>query len=168
MKHLYFIRHGESVMNAEGIFSGRVETPLTKTGESQALLAGQSLKDMSIDRIVSSPLVRTMSTAEIIAQSIGYPKENILINPLFIERDFGPLEKTKYRADLGDIAGVESIAELLARAEQGLAYLNSLPDDIVLVVSHGAIGRALRHCIDPNIPFRQSSGYANGEVIQLI
>jgi broad specificity phosphatase PhoE len=170
MKHLYFIRHGESVMNHEGIFSGRIETPLTSKGKSQAKAAGESLKNMpiTIDSIVSSPMGRTMETAEIIADLIGYPKDSILTNHLFTERDFGPLEQTTFQPNLGDADGVETIAALIARAEQGLTYLHSLPGDTILLVSHGAIGRALRHCISPDIPFRPAAGFTNGEVIKLL
>jgi len=168
MKHLYFIRHGESVMNKQGIFSGRVETPLTTEGKSQVRKAGESLKAIRIDCIVSSPLGRTMETAELLAELIGYPKDKIITTPLFTERDFGPLDETKYLPDLGDLEGVESIDTVISRAQEGLDFLRSLPADTILLVSHGAIGRALRHCLNPEIPFRPSSGFGNGEVVKLL
>jgi uncharacterized phosphatase len=168
MKHLYFIRHGESVMNKQGTFSGRVETPLTDRGKTQALDAGSTLKSIHIDCIVSSPMGRATATAELIATLIDYPKDKILTNDLFTERDFGPLEQTVYRPGLGDVEGVEEITTLIERAQQGLLYLQSLPAETILLVSHGAIGRALRHCIDPTIPFRPSAGFGNGEIVKLL
>jgi uncharacterized phosphatase len=167
MQHLYFIRHGESVMNNEGIFSGRSETPLNATGRAQSRDAGQSLKDIPIHCIVTSPMGRTIETAELIADMIGFPKKKIITNHLFTERDFGPLEGAHYEPNLGDIDGVEPIADMIARAEQGLAFLRSLRADTVLLVSHGAIGRALRHCIDPQTPYRPSKGFENGKVVKL-
>jgi broad specificity phosphatase PhoE len=168
MKHLYFVRHGESVMNKRGIFSGRTETPLTEDGKSQALSAGNELKKISISCIVCSPMGRAKQTAELIADSIGYPRNKIITNELFTERDFGPLEKTTFQPDLGDSEGVESVDELMSRADKGLDFMQSLPGDTILLVSHGAIGRALRHCVDPNIPFRPSDGFENGKVVQLV
>ena len=168
MKHLYFVRHGLSVMNKKGIFSGRTETPLHHEGRDQAVAAGQSLKDVSIECIVVSPMQRAVQTAEIIADQIGYSKHKLITTSLLTERDFGPLEGTQYLPDLGDEDGVESIQDLLARAQKGYEFLQQLPYDNILVVSHGAIGRALRHCADPKIPFKPSPGFGNAEVVKLI
>jgi broad specificity phosphatase PhoE len=168
MKHLYFIRHGESVMNKKGIFSGRIETPLTETGRAQARAAAQELTSVPIDCIVASPMGRTMDTANIIAEVIGYPIDTIVTSPLFTERSFGPLEGTTYQPNLGDFEGVESITDILTRAAEGLAFLEALPGETILLVSHGAIGRAIRHCVDPKIPYRPSPGFDNGKVVQLL
>lgn len=168
MKHLYFVRHGLSVMNKKGIFSGRTETPLHHEGRDQAVAAGQSLKDVSIQCIVVSPMQRAVQTAEIIADQIGYSKHKLITTSLLTERDFGPLEGTQYQPDLGDEEGVESIEDLLIRAQAGYEFLQQLPYDNILVVSHGAIGRALRHCANPKIPFKPSPGFGNAEVVQLL
>lgn len=155
-------------MNKRGIFSGRTETPLSEEGIAQAKLAGQKLKSSGIDCMVSSPMGRARQTAEIIASQIGYPIENIVISDLLIERDFGPLEGTPYQPDLGDSDGVETITELLARADQAYDLVSKLAHDNIVVVSHGAIGRALRHHINPEIPFKPSPGFNNAEVVELI
>jgi uncharacterized phosphatase len=170
MKHLYFVRHGVSIMNRTGFFSGRTETPLHEDGRDQARTAGKQLKDKKIiiDCIVSSPLSRTYETAQLIAQEIGYPEDKILTNDLLMERDFGPLEGSTYKPDLGDVEGVESIESVIQRGQQALEYLKTLPYDNVLVVSHGATGRALRTSLDPSIPFRPSKGFDNAELVQLL
>lgn len=155
-------------MNKQGIFSGRTETPLHDEGREQAIAAGQTLQAASIDCIVVSPMQRAVQTAELIAEQIGYSKHRLITTSLLMERDFGPLEGTVYRPNLGDAEGVESIEDLLARAEKGYQFLQQLPFDNILVVSHGAIGRALRHCADPSIPFKPSPGFGNAEVVQLL
>src|SRR5690606_2527197 len=71
MKKLYFIRHGLSVMNRQGVFSGSIDTPLTDEGRKQAKRAGKLARDFGIDYIVSSPLARALETAQIIAGEIG-------------------------------------------------------------------------------------------------
>lgn len=170
MKHLYFVRHGLSVMNKLGIFSGRVNTPLAEEGVAQATAAGLALQDKQVDLIIASPMERTRETARIIADQIGYPRDNIVISDLFIERDFGSLEGAPYdpNLDMEGIEDVEPTEDILARAQLGLAYLQDQPYDTIVVVSHGAIGRALRHAIDPRVPFHGSTRFENAQVVKLL
>lgn len=100
MKKLYFVRHGLSEMNVQGLMAGTTDTPLTDLGRKQAKKAGQSAKDLNINLIVSSPLSRALKTAQIIAQEIGYPKNKIILNQLLIERDHGSLEGKTWSPDL--------------------------------------------------------------------
>jgi len=170
MKHLYFVRHGLSVNNKKGIFSGRTETPLAPEGIEQAHLAGQKAKALHIDLIVSSPMERARETASIIAGEIGYPLDAIELHDFFMERAFGVLEGEPYSPNmhLDDVEGVERSEEILERAKQGVAYLRSLPQDNILVVSHGAIGRALRHTVNSEIPFHGSERFDNADLVQLL
>lgn len=168
MTHLYFVRHGLSVMNEKGIFSGRTETPLSDEGRRQAVAAGKELQAKSIDCIVVSPMERAAQTAAIIAREIGFPSDKIIVSNLLMERDFGPLEGTPYKPSLGDTAGVEPISDLLKRAAEAYTLLSGRSEKNILVVSHGAIGRALRHCTDSTIPFRPSAGFNNAQVVQLL
>ncbi|MEO8104884.1 MAG: histidine phosphatase family protein [Candidatus Saccharibacteria bacterium] len=170
MQHLYFVRHGLSVMNKQGIFSGRTETPLAREGVQQAELAGSHAAGLHIDCIVSSPMKRAIDTATIIAQKIGYPVEKIIVSDLFMERAFGPLEGTAYQPNMKieHIEGVEKAELIVQRARAGVEYLHSLPAETILVVSHGAIGRALRHCLNPTTPFHDSARFANAEVTKLL
>lgn len=144
-------------MNVAGVWSGQIETPLTKQGRAQAKKAGQELKDQNvhIDYIISSPLARAHDTAIIIAKEIGYPKDKIETNPLFLERHFGALEGMAWQPDinLDGIADIETTDTILNRARMALTYLESLPYDTILVAAHGSIGRAIRHHIHEDIPF---------------
>ncbi len=169
MQKLYFVRHGLSVMNQIGYFSGRTETDLTNQGIKEAAEAGKILKSYGINLIISSPLKRTVHTAQIIAQEISYPIDDIVLNELFIERDFGPLEGEAYIPNLGNHPGVETVEHIIKRAVKALDYLNTLADfDNILVVSHGAMGRALRHVINKEIPYSNSPNFKNGQIVELI
>jgi len=156
MKHLYFVRHGLSQQNLGGTFSGRTNSVLTDEGRRQAKLAGQQAKNLNIDYIVCSPLSRTRETAKLIAQEIGYPTNKIHVNSLFIERSFGSLEGKPWEPDM-DLDGfsddMETFDEVLERAKQALEFLQTIKANNILVVSHGAFGRALRHYLDPDFPF---------------
>lgn len=170
MKHLYFVRHGLSVMNKAGIFSGRTETPLTPEGITQAREAGRNLRGTNIDVIVSSPIKRAHDTAIIIAEELDIDPSSIVLNELFVERSFGPLEGTTYTRDhdLDAVDGVEHSSDLLARVGKGYEFVQSLPADSVLVVGHGSVGRALRHCATPSIPFHGSEHFPNAKVVKLL
>ncbi len=158
MKKLYFVRHGQSDHNTAGLFSGQIEAKLTEEGKLQAAATGKELKEkhQKINLIVCSPLQRAHETACIIAKEIGYPVEKIKNNPLFMERTFGILEGTpseKFLKDgnyknLDSVEGAESIADLHVRAEEALAYIRTLSADNILIVGHGAAGRALRRVVN--------------------
>jgi uncharacterized phosphatase len=166
MKHLYFIRHGVSVMNLSVVFSGRTNTPLAPEGIEQCRAAGSSMKDLGIDCIVSSPIERAVESANIIANEIGFDTSKIILNEDFIERDFGPLEGTPYTRDidLDTIDGVEHSSDLLARVTKGWEYLQTLEADTVLVVAHGSVGRALRSLAQPDASFENGAHLGNAEL----
>lgn len=170
MKRLYFVRHGQTEMNTAGLFSGVTDTKLTKKGKEQAKLTGQQVKALGIDYIICSPLSRAHETAKIIAREIGYPEDEIHINSLFIERNFGQLEAQPWSPDIDvdGFADVESIDSLLKRARMALDFLETLAKGNVLVVSHGAFGRAMRHHVMEDFPFSHPHRLENAEIIQLI
>lgn len=170
MKHLYYARHGQSVMNVSGHFAGRTDTPLTEVGRGQAKAAGQQAKAIKIDLIVSSPLVRALETAQIIAREIGYPPENILTNELLIERDYGktitgmPFDAAP---DFASFPDFETDEQLLARARLAADWLKTIEVDTVLAVGHGSSGWALRRLCDPTFT-SEIDDLPNAEVIQFL
>lgn len=168
MKKLYFIRHGLSEMNIQGLFAGRTETPLTAEGRQQAKAAGVQAKDLNFDFIAASPLQRAVETAQIIAKEIDYPIKKISINMLLIERDFGELEGKPWSPDLDldGISDIETVDSLLVRTKLALDWIETIDADNILIVSHGAFGRALRSLLQPDYPFINVSA-SNRGVIQL-
>ncbi len=164
------MRHGLSVMNKQGVFSGSNDTPLDAEGIKQCQDVAKTIVKLHIDEIVSSPMKRALDSAKIIAESIKFPKNKIIISDLLVERNFGPLEGTEYsrQHNLDEVSGVEHSSSLIYRAEQVLKLVNSLEANSVLIVSHGAMGRALKHVIDPTIDYQHIPSFNNAEVIKLI
>lgn len=164
------MRHGLSLMNQQGVFSSTTDTPLTPEGEEQCRAAGRELRGMPIDVIVSSPFERAQHSAEIVAEELDIDPATIIINDHFSERSFGPLEGTTYQPniEMDDIEGVEHSTELIERVSKGLADLRTLEADSILVVSHGAVGRALRHLLRPDIPYKGSPKFHNAKVEKLL
>ncbi len=68
---ILLLRHGQSVANVEKFFAGQTNIPLTPIGVRQAELAAESLKDLHIDKIFSSPLDRAYETALPFAKTRG-------------------------------------------------------------------------------------------------
>lgn len=170
MRHIYFCRHGLSQLNVDGKFAGTTETPLTAEGRKQAIAAGREAKRLGIEYIVCSPLSRAHDTARLIALEIGYPEHDIDINSLAIERHFGSLEGQAWHPDL-DIDGfadVETIDSILERAHMLVKHLHTIDAGTILVVSHGAFGRALRHTLNPDIPYSSSERFENAQLVKLL
>lgn len=180
MKRLYFVRHGESELNKANRMSGLSDTPLTEKGHQQARQAGLAAKKqgLAFDMIIASPLQRAHNTAKHFAAATNYPPERIEIHPRLVERNFGELEgtkdlivTTKYFLDesaIDDYKDVESLAELQKRADEMLAYLRDLPHDTILVVSHGAFGRALRRAVNDEPIGHRGKSFGNAEIARLI
>jgi probable phosphoglycerate mutase len=76
---IYLVRHGQTEFNAEGRFQGQLDSPLTPLGVEQARRCGATLKALIVQAsswtLVSSPLGRTVRTAEIIAEALGLPPD---------------------------------------------------------------------------------------------
>src|SRR6185503_4782740 len=72
---IYLVRHGQTEFNRERRIQGHVDSPLTELGVRQAQAVGRLLADLIRDpagwRIVSSPLGRAASTAEIVSKKLG-------------------------------------------------------------------------------------------------
>jgi len=85
---LHFIRHGQTDFNIGRRLQGvGIDEPLNETGEKQvAELVPQLPKDFGV--IFSSPLKRTLMSAEIIAR---VTQKAIVIRAEVAERDFGSL-----------------------------------------------------------------------------
>jgi probable phosphoglycerate mutase len=155
---LIAIRHGEIDLNSEGKTTGWLDVDLSLTGRRQATQLAASLKE-EFDILVSSPLLRALNTAEIIADS--HPC-TILLDPNLRERNFGSLngktwseiEKETGR-DLrhpdNDLMsydyrpyGGECVEDVIARARQFIAAVSKQEGGgNIAAVTHGGIIRIL-------------------------
>lgn len=149
---LLLVRHGRTEANASGLLLGHADPELDDEGLRQAgALAdfvGPLAEVEGADRcrVVSSPLRRTMRTAEAIADRIGATVEP---DRAWIELDYGELDGvpladvpvetwTAWRADpTFTPPGGESLVALRARVEVALAALHAdASQGLVVVVSH--------------------------------
>lgn len=147
---LSVVRHGEAEHNLENLYSGEVgnQHALTSKGKSQAKAAAAQLKD--VDVIITSPFIRTIETAQIIASELGFTGE-IIENDLVREIGFGELEGQAYRPlpERMNNPTTEQLPELLSRLEEFVAQVRAqYPGKHVVVVSHGGAIRGIESVIN--------------------
>jgi probable phosphoglycerate mutase len=153
----WFLRHGETDWNAQGLSQGRTDIPLNAVGLAQAERAARTLEGSGIATIVSSPLSRARVTAEVVAETLGLPVA--AFDDDLREVNFGEQEGRPMGDWYDDwIAGTytperaEPFLVLLARAVAAVNRALERPAP-VLVVAHGALFRALRLAcgLEPNV-----------------
>jgi len=59
------MRHGQSMWNAAGLFTGWVDVPLTNKGIDEAIAGGKKIADYDLDEVHVSTLIRAQMTAMI-------------------------------------------------------------------------------------------------------
>ena len=110
MKTLYLMRHAKSSWDFDDL--NDKQRPLNDRGRDDAPLMGQALakRNTQLDLLVSSPAVRAMSTAALVAHELEYPSDKIEVTEAI------------YEATVPDL----------------LAVVHQLPDtaDTVLLVGH--------------------------------
>lgn len=90
---LLLVRHGETEANIGGIFSGWTDFPLTEKGNRDIQATAKTLKRYKdIDVIYSSPLNRTVTTANVISAEL---KKDIQIVDALKEMNFGIFDGKK-------------------------------------------------------------------------
>jgi broad specificity phosphatase PhoE len=146
---VYFVRHGETESNVKGVYAGQKDDSiLTEKGKEQARVTGQAVKLSvpKVDRMISSSLKRTRTTAEIIAKEIKFDLNKIEIDDRIIEYDTGVMTGTPFKnassIEITTAEGAEDSEEFRKRVYDCIKELSVLPETI-LVVSHGAVGRML-------------------------
>lgn len=157
MGRLYLIRHGETDSNKSYRFQGQTDIELNAKGKAQAQLLAEHFKDIKLDKIYCSSLLRARQTAEPLAKTHGL--ELTAVDDIK-EIAFGEWEgmtfdeiNAKWPGDIDaffknpalcHVPGGENFTDVAARVEpffkNGLAEMET--SDIA-VVSHGGIIRVL-------------------------
>jgi len=157
----WYLRHGETDWNARNLSQGNVDVPLNQNGLVQARAAAEMLRGRGIRTIVSSPLGRARVTAEIAGEVLELPVriEDGLREVAFGVQEGKPMTDWFGRWIAGEWTpeGAETFAELRERAVAAVNRALALPAP-VLVVSHGALFRALRSAMGlvPNVRTRNA------------
>lgn len=148
---LYVMRHGRTKLNEEHRYNCRLEEDLNKTGIRQAEETKEKVKNLDIDLIVCSPMIRTKHTCEI----INVNNIPVIYDERLIEREGGVLTNTLmddyyfkeyynyYSTNIAE--GLESLPELFNRVHSFLnEIITKYKDKNILLITHGAVVRTIK------------------------
>ncbi len=93
MTTIYLVRHAEAMGNVLEIFQGRTDCDITEKGTAQLECLAERFRDIEIDALYSSPLIRTIKTAEAVNCYHNLPIQK---NEGLIEIDGGEWEGEKW------------------------------------------------------------------------
>lgn len=153
MMKLYLLRHGETDWNKARKIQGCTDIPLNDYGRELARKTGEGMKDIPIDLVITSPLIRARETAELVMQGRGI---EMIENAQIQEMNFGEYEGRP--SDEEPTASIlraffknpgaypppetgESIPQLLTRTGRFLEELcwdGALQEKSILISTHGA------------------------------
>lgn len=157
---IYIVRHGETDCNVNNICYGWYDCPINEKGISQAKNLGSFFKNIKIDKMISSDLLRARMTAEAINSEINVPLE---YNPSMREVSFGdwenvpvkdmakidPVNSKLWRVDCEKavIPNGERFTDFYKRVSDGFDKIvdENFGKDILIVAHGGAISIILCH-----------------------
>lgn len=87
--HLALVRHGESVWNIDGKWTGWQDVPLSENGKHEAKKAAKLVADIAFHVTASSDLMRAFETLSIMKQELGIAHLPTIQDPAFRERHYG-------------------------------------------------------------------------------
>ncbi|MCL4367271.1 2,3-diphosphoglycerate-dependent phosphoglycerate mutase [Patescibacteria group bacterium] len=184
MAYLALVRHGESVWNAKGLWTGWTDVDLSDKGRQEAREAAEQVKSIKFDICYTSVLKRAIQTWEVIKDELDLQNIPVIADKALNERNYGILtgqnkwnikeqfgenQFTKWRRGWDEpIQDGETLKDVYERVvpyfqEHILVDLKNGKN--VLVSAHGNSLRALVKYLD-NIPDDQISKFelATGQV----
>lgn len=168
MTTIYLIRHCETQGNKQRLFQGRIDMDISDAGREQLQRLAERFRDIPLDALYSSPLLRARRTAEAVAT---YQPLALQIDERLIEIDggcwegrqwselpaFDPEQSRRWLEEPWNFSteGGEPMRAVYDRMRQALLDIAAANDGKrVAVVSHGcAIRNAL--CFAKGLPIEQ-------------
>ncbi len=159
-KIIYFIRHGESVGNAAGVFQGH-DDGLSPKGVEQAHELAKRFLHIPVEVILASTMARARETAEIIHEKTRIPVEfsDLLIEvkrpsevrgkPQSDEAAFELYKKLRIEnhEPTWRYADEENFSDRVERACKVIKILHERAEKTIIIVSHGTFLRTILACM---------------------
>ena len=130
MTRIILVRHGETTWNVEGRYQGQEDTPLSERGLEQGRLLAEGLKNIPLDRAISSPLQRSFKTCQFCAD----------LHDLSVSADERLSEINLVQMPDGG----ENLDDVRRRVRAAFdEYVEKYPDETILVAAHDAVNKAI-------------------------
>ncbi|MBQ1187058.1 MAG: histidine phosphatase family protein [Clostridia bacterium] len=159
MIKIYLVRHCESEGNKSRIFQGQHDADISEKGKKQLEFLAERFRDIPLDTIYASRLMRAQKTAQAIADVKGM---SVQTNNAFIEINLGEFDgkpfdyifetnpelKHAWYYEPYSFAppGGETMKQVYDRAKAGFKEIIENPENdgkTILIVTHGCCLRAL-------------------------
>ena len=177
MARIIFVRHNETVWNAENRIQGQLDIELSEFGKKQAEILSVALNNFDFDTIFSSPLQRAIKTSEIICKK----RTSIQIVPELAEIFLGPWQGltvdevkegyvNEYKSfrespDLYESNEMETLQDLGGRFSEFIKKIMYHENKLYCVVSHGTAMRAgLAKLIFGDVKYMNNLVFENGSI----
>lgn len=103
MTYIYLVRHCEAMGNHKRLFQGSTDCDISENGAKQLEFLKERFKDIKLDAVYSSPLLRAQKTAQVIA----YGKNlEIITRKNLAELDGGVVEGKPFQEAFNAIPGL--------------------------------------------------------------
>jgi 2,3-bisphosphoglycerate-dependent phosphoglycerate mutase len=138
-----FMRHGQADNNVNRVLVGRyIESHLTEYGKQQVADTAKYLKNVPIEKVYVSPVIRTVETARIVCKVLGINYE---------------IDERLYEIDLGRLVGMQFEKIIQKYGNLFLRFYNE--DDTMLakygVESFASVKSRVKHLLDEIIKMQQ-------------
>ena len=176
-RHVFLVRHCQSLANAEGRIEGKGDSELSALGREQAraVAAFIAARELAPVRLIASSQARALATAAAIGAACGWTvshhEHRIREGELGWMEDLPYTEVARHMAERqtreldAHIHGGESLETVGARSWEALAEaLDAHPGPVVLV-SHGYTIQALLRRLDPDVAVPRFIG--NGDAVEV-
>lgn len=157
MIRIILLRHGETTWNIEGRYQGQEDTPLSPRGLEQGRKAALALKNIPIDRAISSPLSRSFETCRMASD---YHHLTVMKDGRLIEISHGLWEgihadeiEARYPKEFRlwhthpeqvQMPEGENLEDVRKRAREAFdEYAAKYDGETVLVAAHDAVNKAI-------------------------
>jgi probable phosphoglycerate mutase len=147
---LFLTRHGQTQYNVETRICGRSNVQLTDKGISQAHVLAETMVGKGVELIISSPLIRAKTTADIVGEKLHVP---VIVDERLAERDYGTIDGT-YEGTPGFMDNWVQFGYVYPEGESLLRVIQRVynflddakeeyKDKCVMVISHGGVCRVI-------------------------
>jgi broad specificity phosphatase PhoE len=175
---ILFVRHGQSEDDILDAYGGWVDWPITPKGQDQLAETAEEISNLGVpfEKILTSPLKRAISSAEIISAKLKIPVEvfeyvkerntyGILSGMVKDEAALRYPDQVERYENGEYVDGSERVEDVESRAKRALELLKDMKLENVVVLTHGNFLKALMPVLlDRKLVKKEDGGFILVEI----